>query len=58
MTLCPDPVLGDRTGWLWCSGCSAIREPIHIHGDKLEEMSREALIAEVRKLRGLMEVKR
>lgn len=29
MKLCPDPQLGTRDGWTWCSRCAAIREPAH-----------------------------
>ncbi len=29
--LCPDPVLGTRAGWSWCSLCFSIQAPNHIH---------------------------
>ncbi len=27
--LCPDPILGTREGWAWCTDCCGIREPQH-----------------------------
>lgn len=50
LELCPDPVEGTREGWKWCADCSAIREPIHVHGDSLESMTREDLIRYARML--------
>ncbi len=49
--LCPDPILGTRDGWEFCADCAAIKPPGHIHGDPIEEMSRDELIALIRVLR-------
>ncbi len=48
---CPDPILGTREGWDFCPDCAAIKPPGHIHGDPIEEMSRDELIALIRVLR-------
>ncbi len=40
-----------RKDWKWCHQCQAIREPIHVHGDRTEQWSREDLILALRKLR-------
>ncbi len=29
--LCPDPVLGTRSGWSWCPSCFSIQAPNHVH---------------------------
>ncbi len=31
--LCPDPILGSRDGWAWCSSCGGIQPPGHTHGE-------------------------
>ncbi len=30
-TLCPDPILGTREGYKFCSSCGGIKEPEHDH---------------------------
>ncbi len=44
MSLCPDPQLGTRFGWLWCADCQGIKPPEH-HHDEFSVMSEEQLRA-------------
>lgn len=50
MSLVPDPQLGTRKGWRWCAACGGFREPVHVHGDPLELLSRDQLLSALREV--------
>jgi hypothetical protein len=43
-----------RAGWEWCAACGGIKPPGHAH-DALDALTREQLVAEIRRLRALLD---